>query len=126
MSTLTRIALPVPLAGNALDGSGEAYVASLDIMVEGMDAEAHEATIGVATTGDLLEGLLMALRLRHTSFHPRTFAFNGQSVIGTKLADMIDSRWSSVDASGPDVIALARSVLEIARTSEMVRWRQKN
>ena len=59
--TLTRIALPLPSC--SLTDEADRYVASLDVRISGEKGS-------VETTGDLLEDLLLSIRLRHLAFSP--------------------------------------------------------
>lgn len=123
MNQLVRMALPVPPAGTALNGSGEAYVASLQVYAEcGED----NASIGTGTTGDVLEALLMAANLRHLAFHPRTFAFSAFSMDGEKLAAALERNWSSIDAAGPEVVDLADMLVVFGKRTKTISFRQTN
>jgi hypothetical protein len=123
MPKLTTMALPVPPVGTSLNGSGEAYIASLQVYAEcGED----NASIGTGTTGDVLEALLMAAKLRHLAFHPRTFAFSAFSMDGAKLVAALERNWSSIDASGPEVVDLADMLVVFGKRTRTVSFRQTN
>lgn len=121
--SLKTMALPVPFVGTALDGSGEAYIASLQI-----HAECSEDNPGMSTVikGDVLEALLMAVNLRHLAFHPRTFAFNAFSMDGPKFADILERKWSSVDAAGPEVVDLGDILVVFGKNAKTISFRQTN
>jgi hypothetical protein len=123
MTQPVRMALPVPPTGTALNGSGEAYVASLQIYAQcGED----NASIGTGTTGDVLESLLIAANLRHLAFHPRTFAFSDFSIDGAKLAAALERSWSSIDAAGPEVVDLADMLVVFGKNTKSILFRQTN
>lgn len=118
-----RMALAVPPVGTALNGSGEAYIASLRIL-----AECGEDNGGLTTDmdGDVLESLLMAVNLRSFAFNARTFAFNPFSVDGAKFGALLERNWSSVDSSGPDVVALAKMIMIFGEKTRTISFRQIN
>ena len=118
-----RMALPVPPTGTALNGSGEAYIASLSIYVE---SGADNANVGTGTKGDILEALLLAVNLRHLAFHPRTFAFNAFGMDGPKLAGILERNWSSIDAAGPEVVDLADILIVFGKRSTTISFKQVN
>lgn len=118
---LTTMALPVPAPGTALNGSGEAYIASLQIQIDcGADKGYAE------TTGDVLETLLMAVSLRGIAFHPRTFAFSPFGVNGSKFVALLERNWSSIDAAGSDVVNLANTLIDFGKRSQRISFQQIN
>ena len=121
MNKLTTMALPVPPTGTSLNGSGEAYIASLEIAVRG---EGDDETSIVA--GTVVEELLLAVNLRRNGFHPRTFAFNAFSVDGPKFGALLERNWSSIDSSGPVVIDLAQRIIALGKRSATVSFTQIN
>lgn len=120
---LVRMALPVPPVGTALDGSGEAYIASLQVRIENGDDDAEKGTV---TTGEILESLLIAANLRHLAFHPRTFAFNAFRMDGPKLAAILERNWSSIDAAGPEAVEIAGILIGLGKLTRTVSFSQTN
>lgn len=120
MNQPMRIALPVPAAGTALGGSGEAYVASLVVKVE------DDNGVTTNTGGDTLEMLLIAMRIRHLAFDPRSFAFRTLSMDAAKFVKLVDANWSSIDASGQEVIDLADAAVSIAKGANTITFTQVN
>ena len=123
MNAPVRMALPVPAAGTALNGSGEAYIASLRIFAQ---CDETNGGIGTATTGDIFETLLTTVGMRAKAFHPRTFAFTPFSIDAPKFAAMLERNWSSIDASGPDVVDLADILAVFGKNALTVSFRQVN
>lgn len=118
--TLTRIALPLP--GCAISDEGDRYVASLDVRIAGEDGS-------VETTGDMLEELLTAIRLRHLAFHPRTRAMTPYAMKALTLVAAIDRHWSSIDTHDEGagrLLTFATQVQALARASGIISWWRTN
>lgn len=121
--TLKRMALDLPAVGTALGDAGDAYVASLQIDLR-VDGKAV-ATID----GTTFEAIMSALRLRHLCFHPRTRAFQPNSMGAWAMAQSIERHWSSIDSYGDEIADIrdtADMVLTSCRAGGTVAWFQAN
>ncbi len=112
-----RIALPIPRVGTALSEDGDAYVASLDVVLRAPGGT-------VALDGTTFESLTMAVGLRHLAFHPRSRAAIPGAIPATAMARHIEANWSSVDSHG--VEGAAERVLAICADGGEVGWRIGN
>lgn len=123
MNSLTRMALPVPAVGTALGDAGDAYVASLQIQIS-VDGRPFTVMGGTA-----FEMLMLSIRLRHLSFHPRTRAFVPGEMKAPAMTKAIGRDWSSLDGNATEVEGLldaARDIENACRDASVVCWSRIN
>lgn len=119
ISAPIRMALPVPPIGEGLGAAGDDYVSSIQIEL----TSCHQS---VRTGGEPFQALMLAITRCHLAFHPRTQAFQPGSAKAQSIAARIEARWSSVEAMGEDVTALAHQILKITGEADILSWTQVN
>jgi hypothetical protein len=85
-------------AGDLFGDAGDRWMRSLTVRI----ACGERA---VELDGYRFEELMLALRIRHLSVHPRTREVVPGAIPAARLRDMIARNWSSVDSYGLDDVA---------------------